>query len=86
MQYANTIIFCLEDNYSFTVLQSLLATYPNKRFIVISAMSPVFLKKNLAVNDVIAIYSDSPFSFMTAFSCIAGDFVPKGKMPLHDIK
>lgn len=86
VQYANTIIFCLEDNYSLTVLQSLLATYPNKRFIVISAMSPVFLKKNLAVNDVIAIYSDSPFSFMTAFSCIAGDFVAKGRMPLHNIK
>ena len=83
---ADTIIICLNDLQSLSVLQELIATFPKKRFIVVSAMSPIYLQYIGDVQNVIATYSNSPFSFLAVFSAIAGDFVPRGKMPLSNIK
>lgn len=83
---ADTIIFCLEDMQSLGVLKELISIFPNKKYVVVSAMSPVYLQYIPDVENVIATYSNSPFSFLAVFSAIAGDFVPRGKMPLSKIK
>lgn len=83
---ANTIIFCLEDSESLSVLQELISIFPKKKYIVVSAMSPIYLQYIPDVKNVIATYSNSPFSFLAVFSAIAGDFIPRGKMPLAKIK
>lgn len=83
---ANTIIFCLEDMQSLGVLQHLISLFPEKKYIVVSAMSPVYIQHIPDVENVIATYSNSPFSFLAVFSAIAGDFIPQGKMPLNKIK
>lgn len=82
----DTIIFCLEDFDSLAVLQELISLFPQKNYIVVSAMSPTYLSYIPNVRNVIATYSNSPFSFLAVFSAIAGDFVPQGKMPLSKIK
>ena len=83
---ADTIIFCLEDMASLSMLQSITSIFQKKKYIVISVMSPIYLQYIPDVENVIAVYSNSPFSFLAAFSAIAGDFIPRGKMPLRKIK
>ncbi|MGP1414545.1 MAG: glycoside hydrolase family 3 protein [Treponema sp.] len=85
-QVADSIIFCLEDMQSLETLQALISAYPKKKYIVVSAMSPIYLQYIPDAQNVIATYSNSPFSFLAVFSAIAGDFVPSGKMPLDKIK
>lgn len=83
---ADSVIFCLEDMESLRILQELISTFPKKKYIVVSAMSPVYLQYIPDVENIIASYSNSPFSFLAIFSAIAGDFIPRGKMPLTKIK
>lgn len=83
---ADTVIFCLSDQESLSTLRELISIFPKKKFIVVSAMSPIYLQYITDVQNVIATYSNSPFSFLAVFSAIAGDFVPRGKMPLSNIK
>lgn len=83
---AKTIIFCLDDYQALNIFQDLKATFPKKQYIIVSAMSPTLLQHMPEEKNVIAIYSNSPFSFMAAFSAIAGDFIPKGAMPLNYVK
>ncbi|MGP1438571.1 MAG: glycoside hydrolase family 3 protein [Treponema sp.] len=85
-QIADTIIFCLEDTHSLSILQNLISIFPRKNYIVVSAMSPTYIQYIPSVENIIATYSNSPFSFLAVFSAIAGDFIPRGKMPLNKIK
>ena len=82
----DTIIFCLSDKYSLSILQKITAAYPNKRYIIISVLSPAFLSKIPDVKTAIAIYSYSPASFIAAFGALCGDFTPTGKLPISGIK
>ena len=83
---ADTVIYSISDQESLSTLRELISTFPKKKFIVVSAMSPIYLQYITDVQNVIATYSNSPFSFLAVFSAIAGDFVPRGKMPLSNIK
>ena len=82
----DTIIFCMADNYSLSVLKNIILRYPKKKYIVISALSPVLLTKVPEVKTAIAVYSYSPYSFMAAFSVLCGDFKAVGKMPISGIE
>lgn len=82
----DTIIFCLSDKYSLSVLQKIMAAYPDKKYIIISVLSPAFLSKVPDVKTAIAIYSYSPASFTAAFGALCGDFKPTGKLPISGIK
>ena len=86
LSQAKTIICSLEDKFSLQVIKNLISIAPKKRFIIVSLDSPIHLKNLKETKDVIAVYSSSPFSFTAAFSAIAGDFTPHGKMPLLDVK
>ena len=82
----DTVIFCLSDNYSASVLQNLIRKYPQKKYIVISALSPVHLTKVPEIKTAIAVYSYSPPSFTAAFAVLCGDFKAAGKMPISGIE
>ncbi|MDR1748668.1 MAG: glycoside hydrolase family 3 protein [Spirochaetaceae bacterium] len=76
----DTIIFCVTNRESLAILNRLRNL--NKKVIVISVLSPVFILNLEWPDTIIAAYSYSPFSFQAAFGAIAGDFYPQGIFPL----
>ncbi len=80
----DTVIFCLSGRESLDALKGIKGSC--KRIVVISALSPVLLEEVPWVDTAIAVYSYSPWSFTAAFSALAGDFVPEGRMPLKGIR
>jgi len=80
----DTVIFCLASRENLSVLRGLRGL--GHRIIVISALSPVYLAEVPWVSDALACYSYAPSSFVAAFSALAGDFEPTGRMPLKGIE
>jgi beta-N-acetylhexosaminidase len=76
---ADTIIFCLSDNYDLRVLRNLQRL--NKRVIVLSILSPVYLESIQWVTGAVAVYSYSPASFAAGFSAITGNIPAHGILP-----
>ncbi len=82
----DTIVFCLGDEYSLNNLQRLLRAYPDKKYFVISVLSPSFLKSVPQVKNAIAVYSYVDVSLKVALAVLCGDFIPKGKLPIKGVK
>jgi beta-N-acetylhexosaminidase len=76
---ADTIIFCLSNAEGLSYLKSLQPL--NKRVIVLSVLSPVYLDEVPWVDGAIAVYSYSSESFIAGFSAILGRIPAEGKMP-----
>jgi beta-N-acetylhexosaminidase len=53
------------------------------RIIVISALSPVYLSQAPWVQTAIAVYGNTSDSFRAGFAALAGDFVPRGRLPVR---
>ncbi len=81
-----TIIFCLADNHSLNSLKKLIKRYPNKKYFIISILSPSFLNEVPEVENAIAVYSSVDESLQAGFAVLCGDFVPNGKVPIHGVK
>lgn len=71
---SDTVIFCLANDSSLQVLQQLYKAYPNKRYIIFSCLSPVFLSGIPEIPTAIALYSYAPVSFTAGFGALLGDF------------
>ena len=82
---SNTVIFCLSNDTSLQILQQLYKAYPNKRYIIFSCLSPVFLSGIPEIPTAIALYSYAPVSFTAGFGALLGDFKPQGHLPLDGI-
>lgn len=80
----DTVIFCLSGHDSLEALEAIQGI--PARIVVISALSPVPLEEVPWVDTAVAVYSYSPWSFTAAFSALAGDFIPEGRMPLKGIR
>jgi len=76
---ADTIIFCLSDYTELPVLRAL--QYLNKKVIVFSILSPVFLESVPWVTGAVAVYSYAPTSFAAGFSAIIGRIPAQGILP-----
>jgi len=76
---ADTIIFCLSDNYDLSLLRSLQQL--NKKVIVFSVLSPAYLESVKWVTGAVAVYSYSPESFAAGFSAITGRIPAQGILP-----
>jgi beta-N-acetylhexosaminidase len=76
----DTIVFCLANYNSLEVLQALRPLH--RRLIVISALSPVYLRETPWVRTALAVYGTGQESFRAGFSVLAGDFVPEGHLPV----
>ena len=77
----DTIIFCLANFNSLSILQALRGTA--RRLIVVSALSPVYLDAAPWVETALAVYGNSGDCFRAGFAALAGDFVPRGRLPIR---
>ena len=77
----DTIIFCLANYNSLDVLQQLKGM--NKKVLVVSALSPVYLAEAPWLETAIAVYGDGGASFRAGFGALAGDFPPGGILPVR---
>jgi beta-N-acetylhexosaminidase len=80
-QGADVIIFCLANPNSLAILKSLKPL--NKKIIVISALTPVYLREVPWVRSAVAVYGDADASFQAGFAVLQGDFPPQGQLPIH---
>ncbi len=76
----DTIIFSLANRNSLQMLEKLKTT--DARIIVISSLTPVYLKDLPWIKDAIAVYGTGVESFTAGFSALLGSFVPSGKVPI----
>ena len=78
-RYADTIIFCLSDIYDLRLLRSIQSL--NKKVIVFSVLSPVYIESVPWVAGAVAVYSYAPESFAAGFSAIIGRIPAYGTLP-----
>lgn len=79
------IVFCIYDKFSNEAFKALQKNFPNKKYFVISAISPVYLN-DVKAETILAIYDYSDFSFLASFAYLRGEFMPTGKLPLERLK
>jgi len=79
-QGAPLIVFCLTNPNSLEVLQTL---EPLKdRVVVISSLTPIYLRQVPWVQDAVAVYGWGIDSYRAGFDALTGLFVPTGIMPV----
>ena len=81
----DTLIFCLANYNSLEILKALKSL--KKKVIVISTLTPVYLRETPWVESCVAVYGTGRESFKAGFAVLNGDFVPEGSLPidfLHD--
>ena len=76
----DTVIFELANYNSLEILQRLQPLA--ERVIVISALTPVYLREVPWVRTAIAVYGTSAASFDAGFAVLAGDYRATGRLPL----
>jgi beta-N-acetylhexosaminidase len=76
---ADTVIFCLYDNFDLYLLRNLQQL--NKRVIVLSVLSPASLESVPWVAGAVAVYSYARESFAAGFSVISGKIPAQGILP-----
>ena len=75
----DTVIFCLYDRNGLRILEQLRSL--NKRIIVFSVLSPVYLEEASWADGAVAVYSYSSESFTAGFSAMLGRIPGDGKLP-----
>ena len=76
----DTIVFELAN---FNSLEILTAMEPlAERIVVISALTPVYLREVPWVHTAVAVYGNSTASFDAGFAVLAGDYAASGRWPL----
>ncbi len=78
------IVFCLATPGSFEVLKQVIQADREilKKIAVISVLTPVYLKELNEIPAALAAYGMGDESFEAAFAALAGEFIPRGKLPL----
>ena len=79
----DTVVFCLANYNSLQVLQTLRPLA--RRLIVMSALSPVYLRETPWVTSALAVYGTTVESFRAGFAVLAGDYRPEGRLPVDFI-
>jgi beta-N-acetylhexosaminidase len=77
----NTIVLCVADNDDARIASAL--RYAGKRVIIISVTTPVPSFNLEWADTVLYAYSTSPSSFEAAFGALAGEFTPRGMLPIR---
>ena len=76
---SQTVIFCLANNYSLSLLQDLRDS--GIRVLVVSVLSPMYIEGIPWADGIIAVYSYSRDSFIAAFSTLLGRIRGTGVLP-----
>jgi len=77
------VVFCLANYNSLEVLETL-RSFPGT-LIVLSALSPVYLRETPWIQSALAVYGTGKDSFRAGFAALAGDFEPEGQIPVDFI-
>ena len=80
----DTVIFCLVNEFSLKMLETL-ENLPVK-VTVISALSPVFIHEQEWITSAVAVYGTGYESFMAGFSAILGHYIPTGIVPIDGLQ
>ena len=76
----DTIVFCLANPNSEQVLKELKNT--KAKVIVLSVLTPIYLKEMDWVKNAVAVYGTSRESLMAGFAALSGRISPSGILPL----
>jgi beta-N-acetylhexosaminidase len=76
----DVVVFCLANYNSLEVLETLRGY--SGTLVVISALSPVYLRETPWVQTALAVYGTGKESFRAGFAALAGDFEPEGQIPV----
>ena len=77
----DTIIFELANFNSLEILTAMEALAD--RIVVVSALTPVYLREVPWVHTAVAVYGKDAASFDAGFAVLAGDYPASGRWPLH---
>jgi len=77
------VVFCLANYNSLEVLETL-RDFPGT-LVVLSALSPVYLRETPWVQTALAVYGTGKESFRAGFAALGGDFEPEGRIPVDFI-
>jgi beta-N-acetylhexosaminidase len=77
----DTVIICVANERSAQIAQRLLQT--GKRVIIFSVLSPMHAVNFSWADTVLFGYSYSPYTFDALFGALAGEYEPKGILPLN---
>ncbi len=77
----DTIVYCLSDPNTLEVLQTIEAEHP--KVIVISVLSPIYLRETPWVDTAIAVYGWGIESYRAGFSVLLGTMGAGGTLPIH---
>ncbi len=76
----DTLIFCLSNERTLKTLDMLESL--SEKIMVLSVLTPVFLRFTPWVETAVAVYGTGMESFKAGFAAFAGDFVPQGVLPI----
>jgi beta-N-acetylhexosaminidase len=79
----DVVVFCLANYNSLEILETL-RSFPGT-LVVLSALSPVYLRETPWVQTALAVYGTGEESFRAGFAALAGDFEPEGRIPIDFI-
>lgn len=77
----DTLIFCLANPNSADVLKSLEGI--DTKIIVLSVLTPIYLKDMPWITDAVAVYGTSRDSFKAGFGVISGNIKAEGMLPIR---
>ncbi len=77
----DTVIYCLANPNSSQVLKSLEGT--DTKLIVLSVLTPVYLRAMEWITDAVAVYGTSNDSFRAGFAALTGEITPSGVKPIR---
>ena len=75
----DTVIFCISNKASIRILEQLRRL--NKRIIIFSVLSPVYIEEASWTDGAVAVYSYATESFIAGFSAMLGRISGDGKLP-----
>ncbi len=77
----DTVVFCLSSPATLRMAQDL--RFLGDRLVVVSSLTPVYLRDLPWVTDAIAVYGWGPESFRAGFAVLAGEIAAHGSLPLR---
>jgi len=78
-----TVIFCLANPNSAEVLKAISQTESETDYIVISVLTPVYLRDLPGIETAIAVYGTGRDSFSAGFAVLGGMFSAEGRVPIQ---
>jgi beta-N-acetylhexosaminidase len=79
----DVVVFCLANYNSLEILETLESF--SGTLVVLSTLSPVYLRDTPWVRTALAVYGTGKESFRAGFAALSGDFEPEGRIPVDFI-